>query len=176
MPVLSYRVIKSPLVVFCPAERVTYVGQKLCYVVFPQGDPSETEPLTASKNTDWALRFAPDLPANNTCFSLFVITEWTAKRRFRPAAQTRPRLGALARLAAHSLLRAAFLFFRTDFLLCHHHFHSLLLFLDFNLNLELMCLVKCVYVCTVCSILVCAGILDCVITFYEVNMQTVFCT
>lgn len=38
-----------------PAERVTYIGQKVCYVVFPQTDPSETEPLTAAKNTDWAL-------------------------------------------------------------------------------------------------------------------------
>ncbi|XP_053277892.1 solute carrier family 7 member 10a [Pleuronectes platessa] len=33
-------------------EKCTYVGQKLCYVVFPQGDPSETEPLTSSKATD----------------------------------------------------------------------------------------------------------------------------
>uniref|UniRef100_A0A3Q3ICA3 Solute carrier family 7 member 10a n=1 Tax=Monopterus albus TaxID=43700 RepID=A0A3Q3ICA3_MONAL len=33
-------------------ERVTYTGQKVCYVVFPQEDPSETEPLTASKATD----------------------------------------------------------------------------------------------------------------------------
>lgn len=37
--------------VFCLAEKVTYVGQKLCYVVFPQVDSSETEPLTA-KATD----------------------------------------------------------------------------------------------------------------------------
>ncbi|KAA8595994.1 hypothetical protein FQN60_011285 [Etheostoma spectabile] len=33
-------------------ERVTYMGQKVCYVVFPQEDPSETEPLTASKAID----------------------------------------------------------------------------------------------------------------------------
>uniref|UniRef100_A0AAX7V6Y9 Solute carrier family 7 member 10a n=1 Tax=Astatotilapia calliptera TaxID=8154 RepID=A0AAX7V6Y9_ASTCA len=32
-------------------EKLTYKGQKVCYVVFPQDDPSETEPLTA-KATD----------------------------------------------------------------------------------------------------------------------------
>lgn len=42
----------SPPVVFCVAERVTYWGQKVCYVVFPQEDPSETEPLSASKAID----------------------------------------------------------------------------------------------------------------------------
>lgn len=38
--------------IFCSAEKVTFVGQKVLYVVFPQQDPSETEPLTASKATD----------------------------------------------------------------------------------------------------------------------------
>lgn len=47
-----FPVIKAHPVVLCVAERVTYMGQKVCYVVFPQGDPSETEPLTASKATD----------------------------------------------------------------------------------------------------------------------------
>lgn len=36
----------------CVAEKVTYMGQKVCYVVFPQQDPSESEPLTSSKATD----------------------------------------------------------------------------------------------------------------------------
>lgn len=35
----------------CVAEKVTFIGQKVCYVVFPQEDPSESEPLT-SKATD----------------------------------------------------------------------------------------------------------------------------
>lgn len=30
----------------CVSEKVTYLGQKLCYVVFPQDDPSEIQPLT----------------------------------------------------------------------------------------------------------------------------------
>lgn len=34
------------------------MGQKVCYVVFPQEDPSETEPLTASKAIDWAVQSA----------------------------------------------------------------------------------------------------------------------
>uniref|UniRef100_A0A671TNA2 Solute carrier family 7 member 10a n=1 Tax=Sparus aurata TaxID=8175 RepID=A0A671TNA2_SPAAU len=42
----------KPKWVYRLVERVTYRGQKLCYVVFPQEDPSETEPLTASKATD----------------------------------------------------------------------------------------------------------------------------
>ncbi|XP_076011400.1 asc-type amino acid transporter 1 [Genypterus blacodes] len=33
-------------------ERATYIGQKVCYVMFPQEDPSETESLTASKDQD----------------------------------------------------------------------------------------------------------------------------
>lgn len=37
----------TPLV--CIAEKVTYQGQKLFYVVFPQEDSSETEPLTAKE-------------------------------------------------------------------------------------------------------------------------------
>lgn len=45
-------VINTPLVLLCVAERATYMGQKVCYVVFPQEDPSETEPLTASKAND----------------------------------------------------------------------------------------------------------------------------
>lgn len=36
----------------CVAEKVTYVGQKVCCVVFPQGDPAESQPLAASKATD----------------------------------------------------------------------------------------------------------------------------
>ena len=48
--------VKPLLFVLCLAERVTYKGQKLCYVVFPQEDPLETEPLTASKATDWAVQ------------------------------------------------------------------------------------------------------------------------
>lgn len=30
----------------CVSENVTYLGQKLCYVVFPQDDPFEIQPLT----------------------------------------------------------------------------------------------------------------------------------
>ncbi|KAM9817087.1 asc-type amino acid transporter 1 [Neosynchiropus ocellatus] len=33
-------------------EKITYVGQKACYVMFPQEDPSEVEPLASSKATD----------------------------------------------------------------------------------------------------------------------------
>lgn len=51
VPWLNLPVLFFPV----PAERVTYMGQKLCYVVFPQTDPSEIEPLTAPKNTDWVL-------------------------------------------------------------------------------------------------------------------------
>ncbi|XP_075884525.1 asc-type amino acid transporter 1 isoform X2 [Nelusetta ayraudi] len=42
----------KPKWIYRLVERVTYVGQKLCYVVFPQADPSETEPLTTHKNSD----------------------------------------------------------------------------------------------------------------------------
>ncbi|KAK2853473.1 hypothetical protein Q5P01_006134 [Channa striata] len=42
----------KPKWIYRLVERVTYMGQKVCYVVFPQGDPSETEPLTSSKATD----------------------------------------------------------------------------------------------------------------------------
>uniref|UniRef100_A0A8C2ZGU6 Solute carrier family 7 member 10a n=1 Tax=Cyclopterus lumpus TaxID=8103 RepID=A0A8C2ZGU6_CYCLU len=42
----------KPKCVYQLVERVTYIGQKVCYVVFPQQDLSETEPLTASKATD----------------------------------------------------------------------------------------------------------------------------
>lgn len=38
-------------VVHLPAEKLTYTGQKVCYVMFPQEDP-EAEALTSSKNTD----------------------------------------------------------------------------------------------------------------------------
>ncbi|XP_054625781.1 solute carrier family 7 member 10a isoform X2 [Dunckerocampus dactyliophorus] len=33
-------------------EKLTYMGQKACYVMFPQDDPAEVEPLTSSKATD----------------------------------------------------------------------------------------------------------------------------
>ncbi|KAJ4947165.1 hypothetical protein JOQ06_009206 [Pogonophryne albipinna] len=42
----------KPKWVYRVVEKVTYVGQKVCYVVFPQEDLSETEPLTSSKATD----------------------------------------------------------------------------------------------------------------------------
>ncbi|XP_038126927.1 solute carrier family 7 member 10a isoform X1 [Cyprinodon tularosa] len=38
---------EKPKWIYILLERVTYLGQKLCYVVFPQEDSSETEPLTA---------------------------------------------------------------------------------------------------------------------------------
>ncbi|XP_054916012.1 LOW QUALITY PROTEIN: solute carrier family 7 member 10a [Poeciliopsis prolifica] len=38
---------EKPKWIYILLERVTYMGQKLCYVVFPQEDSSETEPLTA---------------------------------------------------------------------------------------------------------------------------------
>ncbi|RVE74896.1 hypothetical protein OJAV_G00026470 [Oryzias javanicus] len=38
---------EKPKWIYRLVERATYVGQKLCYVVFPQNDSSETEPLTA---------------------------------------------------------------------------------------------------------------------------------
>uniref|UniRef100_A0AAQ5YQY4 Solute carrier family 7 member 10a n=1 Tax=Amphiprion ocellaris TaxID=80972 RepID=A0AAQ5YQY4_AMPOC len=43
---------EKPKWVYRLLEKVTYMGQKLCYVVFPQEDTSETEPLTAFKATD----------------------------------------------------------------------------------------------------------------------------
>ncbi|XP_022069736.1 LOW QUALITY PROTEIN: solute carrier family 7 member 10a [Acanthochromis polyacanthus] len=43
---------EKPKWIYRLLEKVTYMGQKVCYVVFPQEDPSETEPLTASKATD----------------------------------------------------------------------------------------------------------------------------
>lgn len=39
----------KPKWIYRVVEKVTYMGQKICYVVFPQEDPSETEPLTSSK-------------------------------------------------------------------------------------------------------------------------------
>ncbi|TRY94828.1 hypothetical protein DNTS_020481, partial [Danionella cerebrum] len=36
----------KPRWIYSAVERVTYLGQKLCYVVFPQDDPSEIQPLT----------------------------------------------------------------------------------------------------------------------------------
>ncbi|XP_068595879.1 asc-type amino acid transporter 1 [Brachionichthys hirsutus] len=42
----------KPKWIYSLLERITYMGQKVCYVVFPQEDPSETEPLTASKVFD----------------------------------------------------------------------------------------------------------------------------
>ncbi|XP_077419768.1 asc-type amino acid transporter 1 [Vanacampus margaritifer] len=33
-------------------EKLTYVGQKACYVMFPQEDPAEAQPLTSSKDSD----------------------------------------------------------------------------------------------------------------------------
>ena len=51
------------------------MGQKLCYVVFPQEDPSETEPLTASKAIDWAVQSNQEfLFYISTCTSSFCIT------------------------------------------------------------------------------------------------------
>uniref|UniRef100_A0A8C5H8P1 Asc-type amino acid transporter 1-like n=1 Tax=Gouania willdenowi TaxID=441366 RepID=A0A8C5H8P1_GOUWI len=42
----------KPKWIYQVVEKVTYIGQKVCYVVFPQQDSSETELLTASKATD----------------------------------------------------------------------------------------------------------------------------
>ncbi|XP_059928228.1 solute carrier family 7 member 10a [Gadus macrocephalus] len=42
----------KPKWVYSTLERVTYVGQKLCYVVFPQDDPLELVPLAPSKASD----------------------------------------------------------------------------------------------------------------------------
>lgn len=42
----------KPKWIYNVVEKVTYMGQKVCYVVFPQEDPSETEPLTSSKALD----------------------------------------------------------------------------------------------------------------------------
>lgn len=42
----------KPKWLYSLVEKITYMGQRMCYVVFPQEDPSETEPLTASKATD----------------------------------------------------------------------------------------------------------------------------
>eukprot|EP00064_Thunnus_orientalis_P002251 superscaffoldBa00000158_g2258 len=42
----------KPKWLYSLVEKITYLGQRMCYVVFPQEDPSETEPLTASKATD----------------------------------------------------------------------------------------------------------------------------
>ncbi|XP_061876981.1 asc-type amino acid transporter 1-like [Entelurus aequoreus] len=42
----------KPKWIYRLTERITYVGQKACYVMFPQEDPAEAEPLTASKATD----------------------------------------------------------------------------------------------------------------------------
>uniref|UniRef100_A0AAV2LRK1 Asc-type amino acid transporter 1 n=1 Tax=Knipowitschia caucasica TaxID=637954 RepID=A0AAV2LRK1_KNICA len=39
----------KPKWIYRAVEKVTYVGQKICFVVFPQEDTSETEPLTSSK-------------------------------------------------------------------------------------------------------------------------------
>lgn len=63
---------KSHLAVCFVAEIVTYVGQKLCYVVFPQGDPSETEPLTSSKATDWAVQSTKKSLFTSTPVPVFV--------------------------------------------------------------------------------------------------------
>lgn len=44
LQVLAIRLgINKVLLVFCVAERVTYMGQKVCYVVFPQEDPSDSK-------------------------------------------------------------------------------------------------------------------------------------
>lgn len=42
----------KPKWIYRVVEKVTYMGQKICYVVFPQEDPLETEPLTSSKALD----------------------------------------------------------------------------------------------------------------------------
>ncbi|XP_066510316.1 asc-type amino acid transporter 1-like [Hoplias malabaricus] len=43
----------KPRWIYRAVECVTYLGQKVCYVVFPQDDPSETEPLTEkTKNSE----------------------------------------------------------------------------------------------------------------------------
>ncbi|XP_057197737.1 solute carrier family 7 member 10a isoform X1 [Triplophysa rosa] len=36
----------KPKCIYTALEKVTYLGQKICYVVFPQDDPSEIQPLT----------------------------------------------------------------------------------------------------------------------------------
>lgn len=41
-------VLSSALLCYV-TEKITYVGQKVCCVVFPQEDPSESEPLNSSK-------------------------------------------------------------------------------------------------------------------------------
>ncbi|KAI5626141.1 asc-type amino acid transporter 1 [Silurus asotus] len=43
---------QKPRWIYSAVERVTYIGQKLCYVVFPQDDPSETEPLTEKTESE----------------------------------------------------------------------------------------------------------------------------
>uniref|UniRef100_A0A3P8VDT3 Solute carrier family 7 member 10a n=1 Tax=Cynoglossus semilaevis TaxID=244447 RepID=A0A3P8VDT3_CYNSE len=42
----------KPRALYRLVEKVTYIGQKIFYVVFPQEDTSETESLTASKTAD----------------------------------------------------------------------------------------------------------------------------
>lgn len=92
-------VIQTPHVVSCVAERVTYMGQKLCYVVFPQEDSAETEPLTASKATDWAVqstRNSPHQHINTSTPALPVfatrclVSLWMVKRCFRSWSCTGP--------------------------------------------------------------------------------------
>lgn len=46
----------KPQWIYRALERVTYLGQKMCYVVFPQEDPSEIQPLKEKtiKSDLWA--------------------------------------------------------------------------------------------------------------------------
>lgn len=54
----------------------------MCYVVFPQDDPSETEPLTA-KATDWGVKSNQDFPfcinVNTSRFRLKRVLVWSVK-------------------------------------------------------------------------------------------------
>ena len=47
------------------------MGQKLCYVVFPQEDSTETERLTAAKAIDWAVLLATTSPHEHLFFQMF---------------------------------------------------------------------------------------------------------
>ncbi|XP_077479049.1 asc-type amino acid transporter 1 [Stigmatopora argus] len=42
----------KPKWIYRMTEKVTYVGQKVCYVMFPQQDPAEGQPLTSDKDRD----------------------------------------------------------------------------------------------------------------------------
>ncbi|XP_077376262.1 asc-type amino acid transporter 1 [Festucalex cinctus] len=42
----------KPKWIYKVTEKLTYMGQKACYVMFPQEDPDEAQPLTSSKDRD----------------------------------------------------------------------------------------------------------------------------